>query len=43
VKLDDGVEKFTAETSKEFAHSLITQNELDILEKTQNYDFSFTY
>lgn len=43
VRLNDWVEKFTAESSKEFAHSLITQDELDILEKQQNYDFSFSF
>jgi Tfp pilus assembly pilus retraction ATPase PilT len=29
--------------AKEFALSLITQKELEILEKDQNYDFSFGY
>lgn len=43
VKIDDGVEKFTPEMAKEFALSLITQKELEMLEKDQNYDFSFGY
>ncbi len=43
VRLDDGVEKFTSESSKDFAHSLITLEELEILNRDQNYDFSFSF
>jgi len=43
VRLDEDVDKFTPETSRDFAHSLINQEELNILEKDQNYDFSFSY
>ena len=43
IRLDDGIEKFTNESSKDFAHSLITQEELNILLKEKNYDFSFSF
>lgn len=43
VRLDDGVEKTTAEVSRDFAHSLITHEELEMLERDQNYDFSFSF
>jgi len=43
VKIDDWVEKFSPDASKDFALSLITQSELDSLEKDQNYDFSFSH
>lgn len=43
VRLDEDVEKFTPESSRDFAHSLITQEELEILERQQNYDFSFSF
>ncbi len=43
VKIDDWVEKFTPEMSQDFALSIINQDELEVLEKTKNYDFSFSY
>lgn len=43
VMIDDGVEKFTSQSVQDFAYSLITQKELEILETEQNYDFSFSF
>jgi hypothetical protein len=37
------VQKTTAEVSRDFAHSLITHEELEMLERDQNYDFSFSF
>ncbi|MDD3793377.1 MAG: PilT/PilU family type 4a pilus ATPase [Candidatus Gracilibacteria bacterium] len=43
VRIDDGVEKFTSEDTKDFAFSIITQSQYDILIKEKNLDFSFTF
>jgi twitching motility protein PilT len=43
VHIDEEIEKFTPELTKDFALSIITQTELEVLERDQNYDFSFTY
>jgi len=43
IKLDDGLVKFTAEETQNFAKSLITEKQLETLRKTKNLDFSFTY
>lgn len=43
VHIDEGLDKFTHELTKDFALSIITQKELELLEKNQNYDFSFTF
>ncbi|MCP4523427.1 MAG: PilT/PilU family type 4a pilus ATPase [Candidatus Gracilibacteria bacterium] len=40
--INEGVDELTSEMSKDFALSLISQPELDILERDQNYDFSAT-
>ena len=43
VKIDDWLEKFTAKDTVEFAESIITNTQLDTLERTKNLDFSFSY
>ena len=43
VKIDDGVDVFTSNDTKEFTESIVTQEQFDMLEKNKNLDFSFTF
>jgi len=43
LRIDDGLEPFEAKDTQEFAESIITQQQKDILDKTQNLDFSFSF
>jgi len=43
VRIDDWLERFTPEDTKNFAESLMTQTQKDILLKTKNMDFSFSF
>ena len=43
VKIDDGLEKFTAADTQEFAESLATERQLKTLEEAKNLDFSFSH
>lgn len=43
VYIEEVWEKLTPDMTKDFALSLITQEEYEILKKDQNYDFSFTF
>jgi len=43
VKIDDGLEVFTKEETLEFTESIVTEKQLESLNKTKNLDFSFSY
>jgi len=43
LRIDDGVEIFEAEDVQAFAESIITAQQHEILKKTQNLDFSFSF
>jgi twitching motility protein PilT len=43
VKINEWIEKITPEDTENFAKSLITQEQLDRLNKTKNLDFSFLF
>ncbi len=43
VRIDDGVEKFSAKDTLAFAESIITKEQLQSLDETKNLDFSFSF
>lgn len=43
LRIDDWIDIFTPEDTKEFAESLITKTQMDILMETKNLDFSFSF
>lgn len=42
-RIDDGIEEFTPEDTKNFSFSLISEHQHKILERDKNLDFSFSY
>lgn len=43
LRIDDGLEIFDGEDTKQFAQSIITQQQQQLLLKKQNLDFSFSF
>ena len=43
LRIDEGIEKFTPKDTKEFAESVITEEQHDRLMETKNLDFSFSF
>ena len=43
VSIDDWIDIFTPEDTLEFTKSIVTEKQLEDLDKTKNLDFSFTY
>ncbi|MDQ7022248.1 MAG: hypothetical protein Q9M97_01720 [Candidatus Gracilibacteria bacterium] len=43
LRIDEGVKEFTWKDTMEFAQSIITEEQHDILVKTRNLDFSFSF